>query len=259
MSNNNYLHTKNLSIGYKNKILLSDLDLEIKKGQMICLLGENGSGKSTLIRTLLGLQVKLKGAIFINESNINSLNTKELAKHISIVLTSNVPPNNFTVYELVALGRIPHSNWLGKLNKDDKENIKKAMELVAISHFSERQVNSLSDGERQRVMVAKALAQDTELIILDEPTAHLDVGNRVALLSLLKKIAEEQQKGILLSTHELELAIQIADTIWLIDNDKKITKGSPEELVQSGVFGKTFNSENVFFDTKTGSFKITTQ
>ena len=256
MANNNYLHTENLSIGYKDKTLLSNLNLNIKKGQMICVLGENGSGKSTLIRTLLGLQDQLDGAIYINDKKLNETNTKELAKQISIVLTSTIPPNNFTVFELVALGRIPYSNWLGKLTTIDTNKIKEAIALVGITQFTNRQINTLSDGERQRVMIAKALAQDTNLIILDEPTAHLDVTNRVALLSLLKKLAKETNKGILISTHELELAIQVADQIWLIDRDKNLIKGAPEDLVLTEVFGDTFKDENVFFDLKTGAFRI---
>ena len=256
MTTPTYLHTKNLSIGYADKILLSHLDLQLNKGEMVCLLGANGVGKSTLIRTILGLTPALDGRVFINEKPLSDLHIKTVAKHISIVLTTGIPPNNFTVYELVALGRTPHTNWLGKLNQTDKARIKDAMQLVAITHFSDRQVNSLSDGERQRVMLAKALVQDTELIILDEPTAHLDVTNRVALLLLLKKLAKETGKGILLSTHELELALQVADSIWLINNKKKMIKGTPNELILSNSISQTFNSGNVNFDNNSRSFKI---
>ncbi len=256
MTTSNYLHTKNLSIGYTDKILLSHLELQLNKGEMVCLLGANGVGKSTLIRTILGLTPALDGHVFINEKPVSDLHLKALAKHISIVLTTGIPPNNFTVYELVALGRTPHTNWLGKLNKTDKARIKDAMQLVGVTRFSDRQVNSLSDGERQRVMLAKALVQDTELIILDEPTAHLDVTNRVALLLLLKKLAKETGKGILLSTHELELALQVADTIWLINNKKELIKGTPEELILSDDISQTFNSGSVNFDNNSRSFKI---
>jgi len=256
MSKSHCLHTKELTIGYQDKTLLSNLNLTINKGEMICLIGANGSGKSTLIRTLLGLTPAINGTVFIQDKPLANLNLKELAKHISIVLTNAVPLSNFTVYEMVSLGRTPHTNWLGKLSKEDLSSIKKAMEMVHVTTFANRQVTSLSDGERQRVMVAKALAQDTALIILDEPTAHLDIANRVALLSLLKKVAKEAHKGILLSTHELELAIQIADNIWLLDTKQELLKGAPEDLVLSGVIEEAFKSDAVNFDLNSGSFKI---
>ncbi len=258
--NNNCLQTENLSIGYKEKILLNNLNLEIKKGEMVCLLGPNGVGKSTLIKVLTKILQPLHGEVFIvdenNFVNINKISPLKLAKHISIVLTEQLPSSNFTVKDIVSLGRVPYTNWLGNLTKKDDIIIENAMEKVNITHFKNRQVDSLSDGEKQRVMFAKALAQDTDLIILDEPTAHLDIVHRAELLSLLKKLAIETQKGILISTHELEMAIQAADSIWLIDNENELEVSSPEDLVLSGKFMKIFKGNHVCFNEQNGTFKI---
>jgi len=258
--NQNCLHTKELSIGYKQKVLLSNLNLEIKKGEMVCLLGPNGVGKSTLIKTLTKIHQPLSGNIFIIDEaklvNINKVNPLKLAKHISIVLTEQLPRSNFTVKDIVSLGRVPHTNWLGNLSKKDIDIVEDAMKKVNITHFKNRFVDSLSDGEKQRVMFAKALAQDTDLIILDEPTAHLDIVHRAELLSLLKKLAKETKKGILISTHELEMAIQAADRIWLINNKNKLEVSSPEDLVLSGKFSKTFNGNQIYFNEDNGTFKI---
>jgi iron complex transport system ATP-binding protein len=256
MSNTTYLHTENLSIGYKTNTLLSGLNLTISKGEMLCLIGANGVGKSTLIRSLLGLNTLLTGHVYLNGTMLEKLSLKDLAKQVSIVLTNAFPITNFSVYEMVALGRTPHTNWLGKLSSEDEKQIEMALDLVHLTSFSSRQVSSLSDGEKQRVMIAKALTQDTNLIVLDEPTAHLDIPNRVALLSLLKKLAKETGKAILLSTHELELALQISDRIWLIDNNKRLHQGTPEDIALTGKISSTFQNKIVHFDLDTGTFKM---
>ena len=256
MQEERFLHTENLSVGYNKKVLLSNLNLQICRGEMICLLGPNGVGKSTLIRTLIGMSPSLSGEVYINETELRHITTRQLAQKISIVLTQKMSPANLTAFDLVAMGRVPHTNWLGKLSAKDISIVEKSMDLVKISQFSNRQIDSLSDGEKQRVMIAKALAQDTPLIILDEPTAHLDVNNRVELLSLLKTLAKETQKAILLSTHELEMAIQVADKFWLIDKDHNLEIGTPEDLAISSVFGNTFQGEHIKFDMHTGTFKM---
>lgn len=256
MGEKSYLYTSNLTIGYDDKILLSNLNININRGDMICLLGPNGVGKSTLINTLTATLSPLSGSILLDKKPINKIPLKELSQLISIVLTKKLSSANLTVFDLVAMGRIPYTNWLGNLTKKDIAIVEKSMKLVNVDDFYDRQIDSLSDGEKQRVLIAKALAQDTPLIILDEPTAHLDVANRVALLSLLKKLAKETKKSILLSTHELEMAIQVADQIWLIDNHKQLHKGTPEDLALSGVFGNTFKGEQIKFDMNTGAFKM---
>ena len=250
------LYTENLTIGYDKCALLSDLSLSLERGALTCLLGPNGSGKSTLLHTLTGIHDPISGSVFVNNNLIARQTPQELAHQISIVLAEKLTPVNLSVFDVVALGRTPYTNWLGHLSDEDHKAIEKAMELVNITQLTTRSINELSDGEKQRVMIAKALAQDTPLLILDEPTAHLDVSNRVALLTLLKDLAIETNKAILLSTHALEMAIQLADSVWLITKESELITGTPEDLVLSGVIGSTFKGEHVNFDIETGSFKI---
>ncbi|UII33997.1 ABC transporter ATP-binding protein [Fulvivirga ulvae] len=250
------LETKNLSIGYRKQALIQNLNLHLKQGELTCLLGPNGIGKSTLLHTLTGVIPAVSGEAFIQGQAINKLTPRQLATCIGMVLSQKLTPVNLTVFEIVALGRTPYTNWLGHLTKQDQMAIQVAMELVKVEDFSSRFIGELSDGERQRVMIAKALAQDTPLLVLDEPTAHLDVNNRVNLLTLLKTLAKETDKAILLSTHELEMAIQLADSVWLITEDRNVIAGSAEDLVLAGMMEKTFKGENVEFDNQTGNFKI---
>ena len=256
MKNQPALESKALCVGYGNKAVVKDLNLQIEKGEMVCLIGPNGSGKSTILRSLAGIQSPLSGEILINGFPLNLKEPRKLAQLISIVLTQKLSPLNFTVFDMVALGRTPHTNWLGQLSSKDKSIVQWAMDIVELNGFESRPVHELSDGEKQRVMVAKALAQDTPIIILDEPTAHLDVMNRIALLSLLKKLSRETGKVILLSTHELDMAIQIADSIWLVDGAGVLKTGSPEDLVINGAINKVFKGSCVEFDAYAGSFRM---
>ncbi len=254
------LQTKKLSIGYGDNIILSDLNLNIRRGEMICLLGPNGSGKSTLIKTLSNMLAPISGGVYLNtknkHENISNIDLKEFAQYVSIVLTERLPQSNFTVNDIVSLGRVPYTNWLGNLSKNDKLKINRAMELAGVTHFRDRQIDGLSDGEKQRVMFAKALAQDTDIIILDEPTAHLDIVYRAELLSLLKTLAKETPKAILISTHELEIAIQAADNVWLINQNKELIASSPEDLILSNKFSETFKGEKIYFNEEAGNFKL---
>nr|WP_320120030.1 ABC transporter ATP-binding protein [uncultured Marinifilum sp.] len=255
----NILTTKNLSIGYKQSkkdalCLLSDINLTIRRGEMVCLLGPNGAGKSTLMRTIAGIQVPLAGYTMVEGTPIRDRNFKEIAQLLSIVLTERINVGNLTVYHIVSLGRHPYTSWMGKLSKGDNEKIKWAMEQVGVLHYANHFVNQLSDGEKQRVMIAKALAQDTPLIMLDEPTAHLDLPNRVEIMRLLHRLARETNKAILLSTHELDLALQAADLIWLMSRNQPVKVGAPEDLVLNGSIEETFHNKSFNFDRKTGNF-----
>jgi len=252
------LSSDNLSIGYQakggNKIVMSELNLKLFSGQLVALLGPNGSGKSTLIRTLCNLQPQLSGEInFINANNKTSLSWKDIA----VVLTSPVYAPNFTVYDMVSAGRYPFTNWLGKLSSKDHTIVEHSIKSVGIEQLAARLVNQLSDGERQRMMIAKALAQQSSIIILDEPTAHLDLINRVEITKLLRKLALEENKAILMATHELDLAIQSADRLWLMD-DKEIIVGAPEDMIISGDLQRIFARLSLDFDHYTGAFKIKT-
>lgn len=254
------LTVSDVAIGYKNKNALlpiaENISLEIYKGEMVCLLGPNGCGKSTLIRTLAGMQPTLAGTITIDGDDIHTMNLESLAKKMSVVLTDGVNVPNMTVFDIVALGRYPHTNWFGTLSQTDVEVVRSAMEKVGLEGFDNRDFQQLSDGEKQRAMIAKALAQDTPFIMLDEPTAHLDLPNRVEVMRLLKTLARTTYKSILLSTHELDLALQVSDRIWLMQKDKPMQCGTPEDLVLNGSFERAFKKQSFDFDISNGLFKI---
>jgi len=254
------LTTKNLSIGYSKKgktdIIQTGLDLHLSAGELVCLIGPNGSGKSTLLRTLTGLQKPLTGTTFIDGKDITRIKQNEKALLLALVLTERVEIENTTVYNLVSLGRHPHSDWWGNITTEEDTVIREAIEMVHMDHKMHQNINELSDGERQRAMIAKALAQDTPIIMLDEPTAHLDLPNRVEIMLLLHKLAHKTQKAILLSTHELDLALQAADRIWLISSDLGIESGVPEDLVFNGSFTRTFQSKSYFFNAANGNFSL---
>ncbi len=257
MRNNSLLlQTSNLTVGYGSCAVAGPLNLGIRAGQLICLLGPNGSGKSTLLRTLSGLQPSLGGSTEIEGMSANRLSPARLAKKISLVLTDPVRDSNLTVYSLVALGRYPYSGWLGILDGKDRTIITQAIDAAGIGSFAERKLSTLSDGEGQKVMLARALAQDTPLLMLDEPTAHLDLPSRIQLMQLLHQLAKHTNKGILLSTHELDLALQVADEAWLLQTGGQFHRGAPEDLVLNGVFEAAFQKEGIRFDRTNGTFTI---
>ena len=255
------LQTMDLAAGYLSggrKVLpiAGPLAVDIYAGQLICLLGPNGSGKSTLLRTLAGLQPPLKGSIILEGTDTHKLKPAQLAKKISLVLTDSVKNSNLTAYSLVALGRYPYSNWLGVLSEADKAIITQAIAAAQIETLLDRKVATLSDGESQKVMLARALAQDTPLMMLDEPTAHLDLPSRIQLMRLLHQLARQTNKGILVSTHELDLALQVADQVWLLQTGGQLSRGTPEDLVLNGTFERVFDKEGIFFDKTTGAFNM---
>lgn len=237
------LSAKRLVIGYGKLPIQQPLNLEVQPGEMICILGSNGCGKSTLLRTLAGLQDKLGGSLTISGKNADNLSEADKARLFSLVLTDKVELENTTVFEMVALGRYPHSSWLGGLSDTDKKAITKSIGMVRLTDKTECLFNCLSDGEKQRVMIAKALAQDTPLILLDEPTAHLDLPNRVKIMLLLRQLAHDTQRSVLISSHELDLALQTADKIWLMQPQKGICCGTPDELVKQGIFQQAFQTD----------------
>jgi len=254
------LTTQNLSIGYSKKgktdIIQSQLNLQLQAGELVCLIGPNGSGKSTLLRTLAGLQKPMLGKTCIDDREIITLKQQEKALLIALVLTERIDIENATVYNLVSLGRHPHSNWWGNITDDEDAIIREAIEMVHLEHKLFQNINELSDGERQRAMIAKALAQDTPIIMLDEPTAHLDLPNRVEIMLLLHRLSHKTGKAILLSTHELDLALQAADRIWLMSADKGVECGVPEDLVFNGSFNRAFESKSYFFNASNGNFSM---
>lgn len=255
------LSSKELEVGYKLKggkilTILSGLNLKICPGELITFIGPNGCGKSTLIRSLIGLLPKIKGAVYYKDKNISDISVSSRAQHIGVVLTDPVYERNMTVLEVVSLGRYPHTNWLGRLSVGDEQVVQNAIEKVGLVQKKHARLGELSDGERQRAMVARVLAQDVDLIILDEPTAHLDLPNRMDVLVLLKKLAHEFGKGVLLSTHELGLALQVSDRVWMVGKEKQLYDEIPEQLILSGLLDKTFGNKNITFHPWSASFEM---
>lgn len=254
------LNINNLCTGYgkgkQAKIICNNLNAHIKPSELVCLLGENGTGKSTLIRTLCRFQPAISGDVVICNRNLNTLTERSLATLTAVVLTDRVIVPNATVEELVGLGRSPFTGMMGRLNLKDKRVIDEAIEQCGIAHKKHSLLTNLSDGERQKAFIAKALAQDTPLIILDEPTAFLDLPARVEIIQLLRKIANSSNTSILMSTHDLDLAIQMADKLWLISPKGNLESGSPEDLLINNAFQSLFNTKGIEFDHKIGLFKV---
>lgn len=251
---------KDLSIGYRGRRSLrtvaEGINAHISSGELTCLLGSNGIGKSTLLRTLSAFQPKLSGEIILQDREIETYTEKELARLVSVVLTEKPDVRNMSVRDLVALGRSPYTGFWGRLLPEDEAKVDEAIDLVRIPHIAERMVHTLSDGERQKAMIAKALAQNTPIIYLDEPTAFLDFPSKVEMMQLLHRLSRETHKTIFLSTHDLELALQIADKIWLMDEYSQIHVGTPEDLSLNGVLSHFFARKGIIFDQETGLFRI---
>ncbi|GAB6976044.1 ABC transporter ATP-binding protein [Prevotella falsenii] len=223
-----------LSVGYKGfPPVVTDIDVEIKSGELTCLIGSNGIGKSTLLKTLTGFLSKLGGRLLLDGRDIDLLSQHERAKYISIVLTYKTDVQNLSVTEMVGMGRMPYTGFWGKLNADDRKIVAEAINMVGIDHLKERMVQTLSDGERQKVMIARALAQQTPIILLDEPTSFLDFPSKVEMLQLLHRLAKETDKVVFLSTHDLELALRIADL--LVELDKNGLHVVPAEKVKNEI------------------------
>lgn len=255
------LYISQLEIGYPQKKKLpiavaGPINIAMSSGELHCLLGPNGVGKSTLLRTLAGIQPALGGQVSILGENLHSVSKKKLSRMLSVVLTDRISYGNLTSYELISLGRIPYTGWLGHLNAEDKAIISLAIEQTHIRHLADKSIHELSDGERQKVMIARALAQNTPVILLDEPTAHLDLPNRVDIIRLLRKLARQTNKAIVMSTHELDLALQAADKIWLMTMDNQLYSGVPEDLVLQDIFGSVFTRDGIEFDKQHGIFKV---
>ena len=254
----------NLSIGYltkgNEKVVASGLNATINNGELTCLLGRNGIGKSTLLRTLSAFQPALEGEIVISStqppSSITSLTDKQLSRLIGIVLTEKPDVQNMTIEELVGMGRSPYTGFWGTLDDEDKKIVGEAIQLVGIENLQGRMVHTLSDGERQKVMIAKALAQQTPIIYLDEPTAFLDFPSKVETMQLLRRLAQEEHKTIFLSTHDVELSLQLADKIWLMEPGH-LSVGTPRQLADEGVLSRFIEHDGITFDKESLTIHIT--
>ena len=253
------LNTSNLSIGYRKgkqiKTVMSSLSLSLYRGELVSVLGENGAGKSTLIRTLTGLQPAIDGEVILNGKSIQTYNPRQLSKLIAIVSTERTFAGGLLVEELVALGRQPYTGFMGRLDALDKEIIHKSMSLVGIEGKRKNYVAELSDGERQKAMIAKALAQEAEIIILDEPTAFLDVKSRLSILVLLHKLAHDENRAILVSSHDIRQSLQLSDKLWMLCGGQ-ILCGGTEDLILSDKLKMLFPESNITFDLCSGDFEI---
>lgn len=254
------IETIRLATGYRSrgadKVITRGLDSRLSPGSLTCLMGPNGAGKSTLLRTLAGFQKPLAGTVRIMGKDLNAYKPRELARAMSVVLTEKPLLENMDVETLVGLGRTPYTDIWGRLSADDHEAVDRAIRLTGINSLRERPVQSLSDGERQKAMIAKAFAQETPIIFLDEPTAFLDYPSKVEIMFLLYSLAHSLGKTIFMSTHDLDIALQVADSIWLIDKELGVTAGTHEELTESGALEEYFMRPGIRFDHADGLFKI---
>ena len=254
MKNDTILELRNLYIGYcddaNRHIVAQTLNATQPCGTLTCLIGPNGIGKSTLMRTMAAFQPPLKGDVFIEGKSIKEYSPKELSARIGVVLTEKDMPADLTIEEVVALGRVPYTNFWGSLTKRDREIVDEAISLVGLEALRYRKIHQVSDGERQKAMIAKALSQQTPLIFLDEPTAFLDYPSKIAMMQLLRRLAHEQDKLIILSTHDLEIAFQTADTLWLLQQSGLET-GTLDELSELGAISAFLDSDELHYDIHT--------
>lgn len=257
---NTTIELNGLNTGYKikggEKIVSSNLNAQLCSGELTCLLGPNGAGKSTLLRTLAAFQPAMGGSVTVMNRELATYSSKDLAKLISVVLTDNSGIKNMTAWDVVAMGRSPYTGFWGKLTSKDKKIVDKCLTWVGITDLAQRKVHTLSDGEKQKVMIAKAIAQETPVIFLDEPTAYLDYPSKVAMMLLLHRLSKALKKTIFMSTHDIEHALQIADQVWLLDKEKGLTTGMPEDLSLDGSIERYFANESLTYEPATRTFAI---
>ncbi len=252
------IELKQLSVGYpqagdKPLEVLGNLNFTAAPGEMVALIGSNGIGKSTLLRTMAAFQPPLAGEVTIAGKNLNLLNPRKIARIMSFVSTEIIRATNLTVFDMVAFGRFPYTNWLGALTEEDKSVVYDAIRKVGIDDLADRPVMHISDGERQRAMIARALAQDTPVIILDEPTAYLDISNKYEIFHLLQILAGERKKTIILSTHDLNIALREVDKLWIVAENGYF-EGAPEDAALNGRLNLMFRNEHIGFDSREGEF-----
>ena len=250
------IELQSLTVGYGNKVVLSDINQTLNAGQMVCLLGANGVGKSTILRTIANFQPPLSGKILLDGQDLTSFSISERSKAVAVVLTERVEVPYMTVRNLVGMGRSPYTGFFGKLSKEDNIIVDEAIEMVGIGNLAERTIDTLSDGERQKALLAKALAQQTPVILLDEPTAFLDFHAKVSTLRLMLRLAHETNKTILLSTHDVEMAIQLSDALWIVQNSQ-IQAGTTTSLTENGTLQQFLQAEGISYDTEEHTLIIT--
>ena len=251
----NTIELRGLTLGYGDRILIEEADLGFGYGELTALIGRNGTGKSTLLRAIAGLSKPMAGRIEANGTPLSEMSPREIASMISFVSTDEVRIANLRVSDVVGLGRAPYTNWIGKLSQEDRAKVTRSLELVGMAGFIHKAIDTLSDGERQRVMIARALAQDTPIILLDEPTAYLDLPNRYEICLLLRELAHTQGKSILFSTHDLNVALELCDTIAMIEN-RRFFYGTADRLISEGHIQHLFLETPLYFDPASNNIKL---
>lgn len=250
------ISAQGLDVGYESKSVISGISIEALKGQIICLLGPNGAGKSTILHTLSGLLAPVNGIIEIDGENINKVKQRDIAKKLSLVLTDSVAPALTTVNELVAMGRMPYTGFMGRLSDEDWRIVDEALETVGANNLRERFYTQLSDGEKQKVMIARALVQEPRLIILDEPTSHLDIKHKIEVIRVLQRLANEKQITCILSLHDIDLALKGCQTVLLVHNGVVVAQGAPEEIVHSGSIQELYDISGAKYNELLGSVEL---
>jgi iron complex transport system ATP-binding protein len=251
--------TIDLSIGYvthgRRRTVMDHLSLDAHHGELVALIGRNGTGKSTLLRTMVALQPSLHGTVKLEGRDLNATGRSDLPKIVSFTSTEPIALRNIKVREVVALGRFPYTNWIGALDADDERSVNEALEATGILPLADRNIDNISDGERQRMLIARSLAQDTDLLVMDEPTAFLDLPARYSIVGLLRTLTREKGKCVIYSTHDLDTAINEADRLWLM-TEAGVSQGAPEDLMISGVLARAFESPLLSFSHTAGTFSF---
>lgn len=249
------IELRNISLGFGSRRLITEASTRFECGKITALLGRNGTGKSTLLRTIAALQRPLEGEVLVGGDSVATIGSQQLSLRLSFVNTERVDVEALRVLDVVAIGRSPYTDWMGRLGAEDEAMVRRSISLAGIDHLADRFVDTLSDGECQRVMIARALAQDTPVILLDEPTSFLDLPNRYELCRLLAELAHNQNKCIIFSTHELDIALSLADTIALVDTPQLVHLDT-QTMIESGSIERLFNSDFVGFDPATRSIRL---
>lgn len=250
------VETKGLAVGYGQKIVVDDIAINALKGQMLCLLGPNGSGKTTILRTLSGLLSSVNGTVYINGEDIRKLKENKLAKKLSVVLTERPTTGLMTVFEMASMGRYPHTGFFGKLTERDIKITMDALKLVNAQYLADRYFTELSDGERQKVLLARALVQEPELIVLDEPTVHLDVRHKIEVVSILKKLCRDKNITVILSLHEIDLALKSCDTAMLVKDGQILDYGPPEEVIREDTIKNLYDINSAKYNDFLGTIEF---